>query len=136
MLDLAANTREKGIGFAADVAAKTNFYEDEAERKADPAAKEAVRSAVAASDPEGYAQTCEAVADFGHQDPKYEDMKCPAVFIAGDKDIISPVERSEGLSQCLGGKSWVEVVKSGHQQILEDLERVQKAVKGLLNQVL
>lgn len=136
MLDLAKNTRENGIGFAADVASKTNFYEDEADRKADPAAREAVRSAVAASDPEGYAQTCEAVADFGHKDPEYEAIKCPAVFVAGDKDIISPVDRSEGLSKCLGGKTWVEVVKSGHQQVLEDSEGVGRAVKGLLDQML
>ncbi|KAF6843920.1 alpha beta hydrolase fold protein [Colletotrichum musicola] len=132
MLDLAAGVREKGIGFGADAAGRSNFYEDTPEREADPAAREAVRKAVAASDPEGYAQTCEAIVDLEHLDPDYAAIRCPTVFIAGDKDMISPVSRSEELSNLVAGDSWVEVVKSGHQPILEDLEVVRRAVDKLL----
>lgn len=48
---------------------------------ADSQAREAVRRAVLASDPEGYAATCEAIVDFEHQDPQYESIITPAVFI-------------------------------------------------------
>ncbi|KAJ0385589.1 hypothetical protein COL922a_006088 [Colletotrichum nupharicola] len=135
MLELAANVREKGILFGAEMATKSNFYEDTPDRSADLVAREAIRKMVAASDPEGYAQTCEALADLEHADPEYSAIKCPAGFIAGDKDMISPVERSRELSKLLGGESWVEVVESGHQPIIEDLKAVEQAVTELLGQV-
>ncbi|KAL6352300.1 hypothetical protein LRP88_14413 [Fusarium phalaenopsidis] len=105
MLDLAVNTREKGINFAADLALQTNFYQDETGRVADPEIKLLVRCAVAASDPEAYAQTCKAVADPNHVDPDYGAIMGPTVLIAGDKDKISPVARSEGLRELLGGEA-------------------------------
>ncbi|EQB58327.1 hypothetical protein CGLO_01441 [Colletotrichum gloeosporioides Cg-14] len=135
MLDLAADVREKGILFGAEMATKSNFYEDTPDRSADPVARDAVRKMVAASDPEGYAQTCEALVDLEHADPDYAVIKCPAVFIAGDKDMISPAERSQELSKLLGGESWVEVAKSGHQPILEDLKAVEQAFTKLLEKV-
>ncbi|KAK2763610.1 alpha beta hydrolase fold protein [Colletotrichum kahawae] len=136
MLDLAANVREKGILFGAEMATKSNFYEDTPDRSADPMARDAIRKMVAASDPEGYAQTCEALVDLQHVDPNYAAVKCPAVFIAGDKDMISPAERSQELSKLLGGESWVEFVKSGHQPILEDLKAVEQAVTKLLEKLM
>ncbi|KAL3299766.1 alpha beta hydrolase fold protein [Colletotrichum asianum] len=136
MLDLAANVREKGILFGAEIATKSNFYEDTADCSADPMTRDAVRKMVAASNPEGYAQTCEALVDLQHADPDYAAIKCPAVFIAGDKDMISPAGRSEELSKLLGGESWVEVVKSGHQVILEDLKAVEQAVTKLIEKVM
>lgn len=135
MLDLAANVREKGIAFAADVASKSNFYEDTPERTADATVREAVRKAVAASDPEGYAKTCEAVVDLEHIDPDYAAITCPVVFIAGDKDMISPVDRSKDVSGLVGGEGWVEVAMSGHQPILEDLEAVKQALGRLLEKI-
>ncbi|KAJ9157565.1 Alpha beta hydrolase fold protein [Pleurostoma richardsiae] len=135
MLDLAAGVREKGIRFAADTSAKSNFYEDAPGRSVSPEAREAVREAVAASDPEGYAQTCEAVVDLAHVDPDYAKIKCPAVFVAGDKDVISPLSRSQDLAALVGGEGVVEVVKSGHQPILEDLEGVKRALDTLLGKI-
>jgi 3-oxoadipate enol-lactonase len=104
-------------------------------RVVDPSAREAVKSAVLASDPEAYAQTCEAIVDLEHTDPKYENILVPAVFVAGDRDIISPVARSQELSGLLGGTCWVEVVRSGHQPILEDVFAVKQAVDKLLGSV-
>lgn len=135
MLDLAANTREKGINFAADLALLSNFYQDQTGRVADPEIKLLVRCAVAASDPEAYAQTCEAMADPTHVDPDYGAIMGPTVLIVGDKDKISPVARSEGLRELLGGEAWVEVVKSGHQLILEDLDGVKHAITTLMDKI-
>ncbi|KAH7094256.1 Alpha/Beta hydrolase protein [Paraphoma chrysanthemicola] len=135
MQDLAEAVRTKGIAFAADGATKSNFYEDTPERSVDPAARQAVRRAVIASNPEAYARTCEAIVADDHKDPPYEIITVPAVFIAGDRDMISPPQRSYELSALLGGMSWIEVVKSGHQPILEDLSSVVRAVEKLLGSV-
>ncbi|KAL6151933.1 hypothetical protein ACJBU6_08826 [Exserohilum turcicum] len=135
MLDLADAVRKKGICVAAEAAAVSNFYEDTPERAVDPAVRETVRSEVSASDPEAYAQTCEAIVDLEHKDPAYAKIQCPVLFVAGDKDIISPVQKSVDLSALIGGKSWVDVVKSGHQPILQDLPGVTTAIDGLLQSV-
>jgi len=86
---------------------------------------------VGASDPEGYAQTCEALVSFDHKDPQYQTITCPTVFVVGDKDTISPVERSKDLGMLINGESQVNVVRSGHQPILEDLLGVEKAISSL-----
>ncbi|GKT42964.1 monoacylglycerol lipase ABHD6 [Colletotrichum spaethianum] len=131
MLELASNVRKTGIDFVADIATQSNFYVDTPERSAEPSARESVRKAVAASEPEGYAQTCEALVDLDHTDPDYGNIRCPTVFVVGDKDVISPVGRSEELSKLVGGESWVVTVKSGHQQILEDPKGVEEALMQL-----
>ncbi|KAI4943448.1 hypothetical protein J4E91_009358 [Alternaria rosae] len=135
MLDLAAAVRKEGIRYAADIAAKSNFYDDSQDRTVNLAAREAVRLDVSSADPEAYAQTCEAIVDSSHKDPQYQAITCPVVFVAGDKDMISPVQRSQDISTLVGGRSWVHVVKSGHQPILEDLPGVEKAVQQLMEAI-
>ena len=88
MLDLAASTRKHGIAFAADNAAKSNFPADE-QRPMDPGLRQEVSKAVARSDPEGYAQTCEAIASLDHKDPDYSLITAPTMLVAGDLDVIS-----------------------------------------------
>jgi 3-oxoadipate enol-lactonase len=90
---------------------------------------------VLASDPEGYAATCEAIVALEHKDPQYENITAPSVFVAGDLDMISPVSRSQELCGLLGGTSWVDIVRSGHQPILEDLPGVKQAIDKLLASV-
>jgi 3-oxoadipate enol-lactonase len=131
MLDMAAQTRTQGIKYAANMAATTNFPSDR-ERLVDPAARAFIRRQVAGSDPEGYAKTCEAVADLTHKDPDYSKIDCESLLIAGDMDMISPINRAEGLQPLLGGKCHLTIVKSGHQPILEDLEGVESALSLFL----
>lgn len=131
MLDMASKTRKQGIDFAADLAATTNFPSD-SQRQVDPTAREFIRRQVAGSDPEGYAKTCEAVADVGHKDPDYSHIVCKSLLIAGDLDMISPVSRAEELKLLLGGESQLAIVKSGHQPILEDLKGVESELVPFL----
>jgi 3-oxoadipate enol-lactonase len=131
MLDMAAQTRKQGIDYAANMASTTNFPPD-SERQVDPAARDFIRRQVAGSDPEGYAKTCEAVADLSHRDPDYPLIKCDSLLIAGDMDTISPVNRAEGLQPLLGGKNRLTVVRSGHQPILEDSKGVEAALSPFL----
>jgi 3-oxoadipate enol-lactonase len=95
-----------------------------------------VRQMISSQDAEGYAATCEAACAKSHVDPDYAAIKCPAVLVAGDQDKISPLERSEGLRGLIGGggeKVFVEIVHSGHQQVLEDTEGVVKGMKKVFN---
>jgi 3-oxoadipate enol-lactonase len=103
-------------------------------RAVDSGARDTVRKDVSASNPEAYAQTCESVIHLDHKDPLYQEILCPVVFVVGDKDLISPVQRSEDLAKLVGGRSWVDVVKSGHQPILEDLSGVRRAIDGLFEE--
>ncbi|EXJ79398.1 hypothetical protein A1O3_08900 [Capronia epimyces CBS 606.96] len=132
MQALARTAREQGMDAVAQMALQSNFPAD---RDNEPAHVQQVRDAVASSDAEAYASTAEAIASDDHHDPDYSRIRCPVVFVAGDKDKISPVQRSEDISALLGGPAEVVVVKSGHQPILQDLEGVTKAFDKLLAMV-
>ncbi|CAK7200411.1 hypothetical protein SEUCBS139899_003106 [Sporothrix eucalyptigena] len=135
MLDLAALVRAEDISAAATKSQVTNFYADTPERTVPLALKKAVYDAVAASDPEAYAQSCEAMVADEHVDPDYGSIKCPVVFVAGDKDMISPVSRSEDLAKLVGGPTEVQIVRSGHQPILEDIEGVKLALSIFMDKL-
>ncbi|OQV04367.1 hypothetical protein CLAIMM_09259 [Cladophialophora immunda] len=129
MRDLAKTAREKGMDEVGQIAVKTNFPAD---RVNDSVHEQQVRDAVSSCSAEAYAATAELVASDDHYDPDYSLIKSPAVFVAGDKDMISPPQRSKDISSLVGGPSEVVVVKSGHQMILQDIEGVAKALDTLL----
>lgn len=135
MLDMVANTRQNGIKWAAELASTSNFPPSE-KRTVEANLRQDVKNQVAGSDPETYALTCEMMVDETHKDPEYGVIECPVVLVAGDFDVISPVEKSTGLAKLLGSKNaWTEVVMSGHQLILEDMKGVKGAVGRLLQAV-
>lgn len=136
MLDMAANTRQHGIKWAAELASTSNFPAAD-KRTVEEARRKEVGSQVAGSDAETYASTCEMIVSEAHRDPDYGAITCPVVLVAGDLDVISPVERSTGIVKLLGSNkaSWAEAVMSGHQLILEDAEGVVGAVERLLQAV-
>jgi 3-oxoadipate enol-lactonase len=127
MLDVAANTRAHGIDFTADKSVVNNFPSPD-QRAVPRENVEEVRKAVAASDPEGYARTCEMIVDSSHTDPDYAKITCPALFLAGDMDVISPMQRSEEVSKLLGGPSEIVIVRSGHQPLIDDTETTISAI--------
>ncbi|TVY85175.1 Pimeloyl-[acyl-carrier protein] methyl ester esterase [Lachnellula suecica] len=95
-----------------------------------------VRQMISSQDPEGYAATCEAACAKTHQDPDYATIKCPTVLIVGDQDNVSPLSRSEDLRKLIGAGGnqnvLLEVVHSGHQQVLEDTAGVVKAMEACM----
>ena len=132
MLALAATVREQGITAAADVAASSNFPSNS---ETIDVMRAEVRKMVESSNPEAYAQICEAMVSTSHQDPDYATIKCPVALISGTEDIISPPARAEGLAPLLGGTCTLSLVKGGHQPILSDLEGTDGAVQQLLGSV-
>lgn len=130
MRDLATTAREQGMDAAAEIAVKSNFPAD---RESEPAHTEQVRLAVSSCDVEAYARTAEAVASDEHIDPDYGRIVARCIFVAGDGDMISPVQRSKDISRLVAGVAEVEVVRSGHQMILQDQEGVEQALRKLLS---
>ena len=128
MLDMAARARKEGIQPLAELAAKTNFPAGE---ETPQWQRNEVKKLVGATDPEGYARTCEAVVDVDHNDPEYALITCPTVLISGESDPLSPVARALELRGLLGGETEVRVVQGGHQPILSDLEGVVGALEWL-----
>lgn len=134
MLDVAESTRKNGIELTAEKSALNNFPPQD-QRDVPAEFIEEVRKAIAASEPEGYARTCELIVDPSHIDPDYSKITCPVVFVSGDLDVISPLQRAESVRKELGGPSWIEVVKSGHQPLIDAAEATTGAILKLLEKV-
>ncbi|KAK4561463.1 hypothetical protein LTR86_004781 [Recurvomyces mirabilis] len=132
MYALANTVRTQGIHAAARLAMQTNFLPGSGTPDTD---REEVRRAVAASDPEGYAQVCEAMVNPRHKDPDYLKITCPAVFICGEGDTISPPARATELAPLLGGRSKIFVVNGGHQPIISDVDGTLNALGELFSSI-
>ncbi|KXT00894.1 hypothetical protein AC579_9275 [Pseudocercospora musae] len=130
MLGMASKARTEGMEPLAELAMTTNFPEDTPQD-----IRLEVRKAVASSDPEGYAKTCEAMACPRHVDPDYGRIMCPCVFVTGEKDMISPPCKAKEISGLLGGTSRVQIVKGGHQPILSDLDATAAALEWLFERI-
>jgi len=133
MRALGSTAREQGMEAVAEVAVKTNFPPDGSCEE--DVYKVEVRTAVAGCDPKAYALTAELIASDDHRDPDYSKITCPAVFVSGDQDILSPVQRSIDVSKMMGGRTALVVTKGGHQMILQDLKGVREAVYTLLGMI-
>lgn len=128
MLGLAERVRNEGIQSAAILAMTSNFAIGEDDRDG---RREHVRKEVAASNPKAYAMVCEAMVSAEHVDPDYASIVCPAVFLSGRGDVISPPAKAHAISGLMGGKTLVEIVRGGHQPILSDLDGTKDAMAEL-----
>jgi pimeloyl-ACP methyl ester carboxylesterase len=97
-----------------------------------PVVRAFVREVIAAQDGEGYAQVCEAVCDESHVDPEYSMISAKTVLVAGDQDLIAPVEQCKEIQGLIGEDVPLKIVHAGHQQVLEDIEGVIEGIKLVL----
>jgi 3-oxoadipate enol-lactonase len=71
-----------------------------------------VRESLMAQDPDGYARSCEALADMQPADTSR--IACPALLVTGDEDVVSPPQSVRMMGQKIAG-SRVEVLRGcGH----------------------
>lgn len=76
-----------------------------------------VRESLMRQDPEGYARTCEALAEAQPADTNA--IKCPTILVTGDEDGVAPQAAVRAMSEKIAGSS-VEVLRGcGHQTPLE-----------------
>jgi 3-oxoadipate enol-lactonase len=76
-----------------------------------------VRESLMGQDPDGYARSCEALAEMQAADTS--KIVCPALLVTGDEDVVSPPQSVRMMGQKIAG-SRVEVLsRCGHWTPLE-----------------
>jgi len=96
-----------------------------------PLVKGYIALSLIASEPEGYALACEALATA--KNPDYANIKCTTVIVAGDEDKTSPAATTEYLKEQIAGTKAVQLQNVGHWHMIEDVEGVSGTLKAFLN---
>lgn len=85
-----------------------------------PLAVACVRDTLARSDPEGYARTCEALADA--QPAAVDRIQAPVLLVTGDEDTVAPPQAVRAMAERLHAAASVRTVvlpRCGHWTPLE-----------------
>jgi 3-oxoadipate enol-lactonase len=114
----AAKARGEGVAGMQAIADTLVQAATSAETRAKrPAVVAYVRESLMRQDPEGYARTCEALADAEAADTAA--IGCPTMLVTGDEDSVAPPHSVRAMGQKIAG-SQVEVLRGcGHWTPLE-----------------
>jgi 3-oxoadipate enol-lactonase len=89
-----------------------------------------VRESLMRQDPEGYARSCEALADMQPADTSRID--CPTLLVTGDEDVVAPPQAVRMMGERIAG-SRVEVLRGcGHWTPVEKPEECTGLLKRFL----
>ena len=95
-----------------------------------PAAVAFVRESLMRQDPQGYAASCEALAEMQPADTSR--IACPALLVTGDEDAVAPPQSVRAMAQKISG-SRVEVLRAcGHWTPVEKPEECIALLKRFL----
>jgi 3-oxoadipate enol-lactonase len=94
---------------------------------AHPDLRAALRSMVTATDPEGYAGCCEAIAAMDLRD-ELGRIEAPALVISGADDPATPVELQEAIARAIPGARHEVVGPAAHLAAVEQAERVNELI--------
>jgi 3-oxoadipate enol-lactonase len=117
----AALVREKGMGEVIDATMERWFTPAFPERS--PEVVERIREIFLATDPEGYAGCCEALAEFdmrGELDP----ISAPTLVIAGEDDQVGTPERAAAIGEEIEGSRVVILPNARHLPAVEQADAV------------
>jgi pimeloyl-ACP methyl ester carboxylesterase len=118
MRQRAALAREKGIPGVQDIADAIVKGATSDETKAQrPVAVAMVRESVMRQSPEGYAQSCEALA--GAQAAEVEQIKVPTLLVTGDQDGVGKPEAVKAMGDRIAGSKVVVLSGCGHWTTFE-----------------
>lgn len=94
---------------------------------ANPHVRAGLRSMLTASDPEGYASCCEAIAamDLRGQLPRIE---APTLVISGADDPATPLELQETIARAIAGARHDVVGPAAHLAAIEQAQRVNELI--------
>ncbi|UNI17584.1 hypothetical protein JDV02_003916 [Purpureocillium takamizusanense] len=105
--------------------------------RATPTQQAFIRTLLLAQSPEGYKSLCRTIQRATR--PRYEDIKCPLLIIAGSHDKTSPMGGSEHILQSWGvdaGRKRLEVLQGvGHWHCIEAADGVLALVSGFVAEV-
>jgi pimeloyl-ACP methyl ester carboxylesterase len=100
--------------------------------KADlPVARAAARESLMRQDPEGYAQTCEALANATAAD--LSGVACPTLLIAGEDDAVAPQAMARAIADRVRGARVVVLPRCGHWLTFERAADVNREMKDFFS---
>jgi pimeloyl-ACP methyl ester carboxylesterase len=124
----AAHAREGDMQPIADALLRTSVSAETRARR--PAAVAFVRESLMRQDPEGYARTCDALAEMSPADTSRID--CPTLLVTGDEDVVAPPQAVRMLGERIAG-SRLEVLRGcGHWPLVEKPEECTDLLKRFL----
>ncbi len=123
--DRAATARADGMTPIADTLVQVAVSAET--RAHNPAAAAFVREILMRQDAEGYARTCEALADA--RSAELGRIRCPTLLVTGDEDAVSPPPAVRALKAGLGGEAHLLVLTGcGHWTPIEKPAQVSAAL--------
>jgi pimeloyl-ACP methyl ester carboxylesterase len=126
----AAQARAGDMQPIADALVRTSLSAETRMRR--PAAVAFVRESLMRQDPEGYARSCEALAEMGPADTSR--IECPTLLVTGDEDVVAPPQAVRMMGERIAG-SRVEVVRGcGHWTPVEKPEECTGLLKRFLTE--
>lgn len=121
----AAKAREKDMQPIADALVQASTSAETKARR--PVAAAFVRESLMRQDPEGYARSCEALADMQPADTM--KIQCPTLLVTGDEDVVAPPQTVRAMADRIKGAK-VEVLRGcGHWTPAEKPEECQEILK-------
>jgi 3-oxoadipate enol-lactonase len=111
----AAAVRADGMGPTADALVQASLSADTRTNR--PVAAALVREMLMRQDAEGYARTCEALAEATPADVGL--IRCPTLLVTGDEDPIAPPAAVRAIAARIGGARAVVLGRCGHWPTVE-----------------
>lgn len=126
---MARRVREAGMVGVADIAMKRLFPETFI--AADPGLVEERRQALSKTDPDLFAQACEALAalDLSEQAPRITNR---TLVVVGELDMATPPPLARELAAAIPGASLIELPGLGHAPMAQDPEAFLAAISDFL----
>jgi 3-oxoadipate enol-lactonase len=124
-----AAVQSDGMAAVADMVVERYLHADF--RAAEPAATQAIRSAILRNDAAGYAASCAAVAGVAWQD-RLSRITCPTLVISGARDPGAPPAMGRAIAERIPGARMEIIGNASHLSVLETPEEFD----GLLREFL
>lgn len=128
LTDRAAKARAEGMAGIADAIVQGGTSADTKAHRPEVAAL--VREILMRQDAEGYALTCEALAQVQAADAS--KITCPTLLITGDEDGTAPPARVKALSNAIKGSKLLILDRCGHWTTFERPAEVNQALVNFL----
>lgn len=126
----AQKVRAEGMQQVADALVQSSISSETRAKRL--AAVAFVRESLMGQDPDGYARSCEALAEMQAADTS--KIACPTLLVTGDEDVVSPPQSVRMMGQKIAG-SRVEVLRGcGHWTPVEKPEECIDLLKQFLSE--
>jgi 3-oxoadipate enol-lactonase len=124
----AKTARSGGMAEIADAIAQNAIAADS--RSRNPIAVAFVRETIMRQCPEGYARSCEALADANAAN--HQRIRCPVLIINGEDDAVATPSVARELAERIGGARAVILPRCGHWATIERPDEVNAELRRFL----